>query len=43
MQLRGIIPPIVTPMTADQEIDLKTLKEVIDFQLRHTVHGIFVL
>lgn len=26
MQLRGIIPPVVTPMTADQELDLPGLR-----------------
>ena len=43
MQLRGIIPPIVTPMTADQEIDLPRLRKEIDYQIGHSVHGIFVL
>jgi dihydrodipicolinate synthase/N-acetylneuraminate lyase len=43
MQLRGIIPPVVTPMTADQELDLPGLRAVIDYQLSHGVHGIFVL
>jgi 4-hydroxy-tetrahydrodipicolinate synthase len=43
MQLRGIIPPVVTPMTADQELDLPGLRAGIDYQLSHGVHGIFVL
>ncbi len=43
MQLRGIIPPVVTPMTADQELDLPGLRAVIDYQLAAGVHGIFVL
>ncbi|MBN9519386.1 4-hydroxy-tetrahydrodipicolinate synthase [bacterium] len=42
-QLRGIIPPVVTPMTADQEIDLDGLKKHIDYMLGFAVHGIFVL
>ena len=43
MQVRGIIPPIVTPMTADEEVDLPRLRELIDWQIGCGVHGIFVL
>ena len=43
MQLRGIIPPVVTPFTPDQELDLSRLKSHIDWQLARGVHGIFVL
>jgi 4-hydroxy-tetrahydrodipicolinate synthase len=43
MRLRGIIPPVVTPMTADQELDLPGLRKHIDFMLARGVHGIFVL
>src|SRR4051794_3698427 len=43
MKLRGIIPPVVTPMTADQELDLAGLRTSIDFQIGRGVHGIFVL
>ena len=43
MKLRGIIPPVVTPFTADQELDLPGLRKHIDFMLARGVHGIFVL
>src|SRR6476620_5568053 len=43
MKLRGIIPPVVTPFTNDQEIDLQRLKAHIDWQIECGVHGIFVL
>lgn len=43
MRLRGIIPPVVTPMTADQELDLPGLRKHIDLMLARGVHGIFVL
>ncbi len=43
MKLHGIIPPVVTPMTADQELDLHGLRKHIDFMLSKGVHGIFVL
>lgn len=43
MRLRGIIPPVVTPLTADQELDLPGLRKHIDLMLARGVHGIFVL
>jgi len=43
MRLRGIIPPVVTPLTADQELDLPGLRKHIDLMLAKGVHGIFVL
>ena len=43
MKLHGIIPPVVMPMTADQELDLPGLRKHIDFMLAKGVHGIFVL
>jgi 4-hydroxy-tetrahydrodipicolinate synthase len=43
MKLRGIIPPVVTPMTADQELDLPGLRTHIDHMLAAGVHGVFVL
>lgn len=41
--LKGIIPPVITPLTAEQELDLPRLKAHIDFMLAKGVHGIFVL
>ena len=43
MKLRGIIPPVVTPMHADEAVDLDGLRRVIDHQLAAGVHGLFVL
>src|SRR5437763_1142249 len=43
MLLRGIIPPVVTPMLADESLDLPRLREWIDHLLGAGVHGIFVL
>lgn len=43
LQLRGIVPPVVTPLTADHELDLPTLRSHIDYMLSKGVHGIFVL
>jgi 4-hydroxy-tetrahydrodipicolinate synthase len=41
--LKGIIPPVVTPFTAEEELDLEKLKWHIDFMLAKGVQGIFVL
>jgi dihydrodipicolinate synthase/N-acetylneuraminate lyase len=43
MQMRGIIPPLVTPMKADEEVDYATLRRLIDHQIASGVHGIFKL
>lgn len=43
MQVQGIIPPLVTPMKLNEEVDLDRLKELIDYQISRGVHGIFVL
>jgi len=43
MRLRGIIPPVVTPLTADQELDLPGLRKHIDLMLAKGVHGVFTV
>ncbi|MEZ6142184.1 MAG: 4-hydroxy-tetrahydrodipicolinate synthase [Zavarzinella sp.] len=43
MQVRGIVPPIVTPMLANEEIDFPRLRQVIDRQIEAGVSAIFVL
>src|SRR5436190_9126563 len=43
MQIRGIIPPIATPMQANEDLDLPRLKWFIDHLIASGVHGIFVL
>jgi 4-hydroxy-tetrahydrodipicolinate synthase len=43
MKLTGIIPPVVTPMNADESLDLPGLKRHIDYLIGCGVHGIFVL
>lgn len=40
--LHGIIPPIVTPFTADGEIDEQAFRGVVRFMLKKKVHGICV-
>ena len=40
---RGIIPPVVTPFTADGKVDLPGLDKVIDHLLAGGMHGLFIL
>lgn len=39
----GIVPPLCTPLTDSYEIDVPSLRRLIDFQLEAGVHGLFVL
>src|SRR5258708_5814701 len=43
LTLSGIIPPVVTPMQANEDLDLPRLRAVINHQLEKGVYGIFVL
>ncbi|MFO0863580.1 MAG: 4-hydroxy-tetrahydrodipicolinate synthase [Gemmataceae bacterium] len=43
MQVRGIIPPVATPMLANEDLDLPRLRWFIDHLIANGVHGIFVL
>jgi predicted O-methyltransferase YrrM len=41
-RLRGILPPILTPLTDQEEIDLLSLRRLIEYVLDGGVHGIWV-
>lgn len=43
MHLHGIIPPAVTPMRANEDVDLPRLRETLDRLLAAGVHAQFVL
>ena len=43
MQIRGIIPPVATPMQANEDLDLPRLKWFLDHLIANGVHGVFVL
>jgi 4-hydroxy-tetrahydrodipicolinate synthase len=43
MKIRGIIPPVATPMQANEDLDLPRLRWFIDHLLAGGVHGVFVL
>jgi 4-hydroxy-tetrahydrodipicolinate synthase len=40
---KGIIPPLITPLTHDERLDTKGLRRLIDHVVAGGVHGIFVL
>src|SRR6266702_2012306 len=43
MQIRGIIPPVATPMLANEDLDLPRLRSFLDHLIAGGVHGVFVL
>lgn len=43
LDLKGIIPPMVTPLTADGQLDERGLKKLIEHLISGGVHGIFLL
>ena len=43
MHLQGIIPPVATPMQANEDLDLPRLKWFLDHLIAQGVHGVFVL
>ncbi len=42
-QLTGVVPPLVTPLTPENDIDTASLARLIDHQLTGGVNGVFVL
>jgi len=43
LDVKGIIPPVVTPIDSNENVDADGLQRVIDHVLNGGVHGIFVL
>ncbi|GIW81046.1 MAG: 4-hydroxy-tetrahydrodipicolinate synthase [Gemmatales bacterium] len=43
MKIEGIIPPVATPMQANEDLDIPGLKAFLDHLIEEGVHGIFVL
>jgi 4-hydroxy-tetrahydrodipicolinate synthase len=41
--IRGIIPPVATPMQANEDLDLPRFKWFLDHLIENGVHGLFVL
>lgn len=42
-RLRGIVPPILTPLTPDETVDTASLQRLTTFLLDNGVHGIWVM
>ncbi len=43
IRLRGIVPPIVTPLAGRDELDLSGLERLVEHLMSGGVHGLFVL
>src|SRR5215475_4287 len=43
MKIRGIIPPVATPMKPNEDLDLPRLQWFLDHLIDSGVHGVFVL
>src|SRR5438876_7766619 len=43
MHIHGIIPPVATPMQANEDLDLPRLRWFLDQLIDAGVHGVFVL
>ena len=43
LSLQGVIPPLVTPLAEDGEIDVPALAPLVEHVLAGGVHGIFIL
>ncbi|MGB3330938.1 MAG: dihydrodipicolinate synthase family protein, partial [Thermomicrobiales bacterium] len=41
--LKGIIPPVSTPLTADGDVSVPDLERLVGFHLDSGVHGLFML
>src|SRR5207244_1239883 len=42
-RLHGVIPPVITPLTADSRLDVAGFEKVLEFLITEGVHGLFVL
>ncbi|MFE2045428.1 dihydrodipicolinate synthase family protein [Streptomyces sp. NPDC059477] len=41
--LTGVVPPVCTPLTPDREVDVRSLRRLVDHLVAGGVHGLFVL
>ena len=41
VEIKGIIPPIVTPMHEDESINTEELRRQVDRQIENGVHALF--
>jgi 4-hydroxy-tetrahydrodipicolinate synthase len=43
LQIRGVIPPLITPMDENEKLDTPALRNLIEHVIKGGVHGVFVL
>jgi 4-hydroxy-tetrahydrodipicolinate synthase len=43
LRLKGVLPPLVTPLTRAQEVDTSAVTRVLEHVLAGGVHGVFIL
>ncbi len=43
LPLRGIIPPVVTPLLDNNTLDVKGLEKLVEYLIEGGVHGLFIL
>src|ERR1035438_5764923 len=43
MPLRGIVPPLITPLRSQDELDVAGLERLIEHVISGGVHGLFIL
>jgi 4-hydroxy-tetrahydrodipicolinate synthase len=43
LDVKGVVPPLITPITADEKLDAQALRNLIDYVIDGGVHGVFVL
>lgn len=41
--LRGVVPPVCTPLTPEMEVDVPSLERLVDYLLAGGVEGLFIL
>ncbi len=41
--IRGVVPPLITPVDAQDRVDRKSLQNLIEYVIKGGVHGVFVL
>ena len=42
-KLKGVIPPLLTPLNEDSNLDQEALERLIEHVIKGGVHGIFIL
>ncbi|MDY6469954.1 MAG: dihydrodipicolinate synthase family protein, partial [Succinivibrio dextrinosolvens] len=42
-EVKGVIPPLITPLTKDEHLDEAGLKRLLNYVIDGGVHGVFVL